>query len=351
MITILATIVVLGVLIFVHELGHFLAAKISGVVVERFSIGFPPILFRKKIGETEYSIGIPYGGFVKMRGDEADFEPSEGSTPDPKSFYGKGIIPRAFILAGGVIMNILLALLIFFMIFAIWGVPVAVKDSSPVVGEVGVMTPAEDLGLVTGDTILAIDGTYITKWNDMTKLIHPKPEQVVTITWLHEADTITDSIMTMAMVSGDTSVGMIGIMPYTINERIPVLKAAKYSVQQSVGVLGQMIDMIYRLFHGNMNSNEVGGPVLIAKLAGSAARKGIPDYLSFLALISINLAFINMLPLPALDGGQMMFLIIEAIRKKRLPMKARIIIQNIGFLFIIGLIILITTNDVMRLFK
>ncbi|MFP4460168.1 MAG: RIP metalloprotease RseP [Candidatus Zixiibacteriota bacterium] len=350
-VTIFATIIALGALIIIHELGHFLMAKLVGVKVEKFSMGFPPILWRKKIGETEYSIGIPYGGFVKMKGDEADYEPGEEG-PEPDSFYGKSVGPRALIISGGVIFNIILAFLLFFAVNMFWGIGEAITDHA-VVGMINPGMPAEDLGVEVGDTIIAIDGLEVETWMDMVELVHALPDSMVSVTWRHDGETITDSIITYARVQPgyDKPIGLIGIGPASRNISLSFGEAVKYAALQEVNVFAEMVFFIYRSVTGNTSMKELGGVVMIAQMAGKTAKMGISKYLIFIAFLSINLAFINLLPFPVFDGGHLVFLGLEAIRGKRLPLRIRSAIQNVGIVMILMLIVLVTSNDIMRFFR
>ncbi len=349
--TIVATFIVLGVLIFFHELGHFLAAKAVGVHVERFSIGFPPILFKKKWGETEYAIGIPYGGYVKMKGQD-DFEIQPDENPDPDSFYGKPVLPRAAIISGGVVFNIILAIALFFVVSFFWGVSEPIQDVASV-GIVREDMPAAELGLVKGDTIIAIDGQPVKDWLALTELVYARPEEMITVRWKHNGEVMEDSVVTASHISPETGepIGLLGINSDTREIKIGAGRALVLSVSRVGLVFAEMAKMIGRLFTGRFNAEEVGGPVMIAKLAGQSARLGISSFLLFIGFISVNLAFINLLPLPVFDGGHLVFLLLEGIRGKRLPLKARVVIQNIGLALILILIVLVTSNDIMRLFR
>jgi regulator of sigma E protease len=354
-ITILATLLVLGVLIFFHELGHFLAAKLVGITVERFSIGFPPILYKKKIGETEYSIGLPYGGFVKMKGDIDDFGKDDGKTTEqtvhePDSFFGKGPGKRAIVISGGVIFNILLGFLLFFTVSFFWGVGEPVD--SPLVGSIVPTRPAEKLGLLPGDSIMAVNDVPVATWNDLSKILHSLPEQSVSVRWMHEGTIKEDTITTISQIlPGDTiRIGLLGIGPPTKTVRIGFAESVSISARQTVMVYTEMLRMLIRLFSGRADVKEIGGPVMIAKMAGQSARMGFSNLLIFMAFISLNLALINMLPFPALDGGHLVFLALEAIRGKRLSHKAQLVFQNIGIFVLLSLIVLITAKDFISLF-
>jgi len=346
---IISAVVLLGILILFHEFGHFLFAKLTGVVVEKFSLGFPPIFFSKKIGETEYCVGIPLGGFVKMQGDEgSDSETQKLSG----SYSSKKIWQRALIVSGGVIFNIILALVIFFAVALVKGVDEPVYDSAAI-GNVGENYPAEKLGIVSGDTILSIDNIPVSNWEEMTEIIQSKPEQMLTFAWKHNNKIIIDSVVTTATIlDGNTSpVGMIGVAPMTRNVRVSILQAAEISFNQSYFILEQMVLMIARAVTGRFSMQEVGGPVMIFKMAGETARYGFIYFLQFMAIISLNLAFINLLPFPIFDGGHLVFLFIEFLMRKPVSQKLRLILQQVSIVVIFVLFILITTNDIFRLFR
>ncbi|MBN1754810.1 RIP metalloprotease RseP [bacterium] len=350
-ITIFATIVLLGVLIFIHELGHFLAAKFRGVRVLKFSLGLPPTLISKKIGETEYCISlIPFGGYVKLAGEELGEEKGD----EPWMLSSKKTWERLLVMAAGSFMNLLLGFALIWGIFFFRGLPEPNYEYA-IVGTVLEESPAADLGLQPKDRIISIDGLPVKSWNDMVELIHSKPEQTLFLEWQRGEDVFAESVKTMAgtVPSEDSSqqVGLIGISPEVIFQKLPFFKAFYQAGQTTGEMLTMMFQFLGSALRGRVSLDDVGGPVLIAQVAGQTARAGLISFLFFMAALSINLALINMLPIPILDGGRILILLVEAVNRKPLKFKTRMIVQQIGLLIIVVLTLFITVNDIFRIFR
>ena len=347
--TILLTIVILGVLIFVHELGHFLAAKAVVVAVEVFSIGFPPRMFGKRIGETEYRFGwIPLGGYVRMRGEN----PETADRSDPCSFVAKCPLEKIFIVVAGPLMNILLAVLVFWFVFFTFGEN-EVDYSSTVVSAVLEGSPAEKAGIVPGDRILKIEGNQLSDWNDMAGYIHKRIEENLTVVWQHGDSIITDTIRTMRRIvdtpEGRDTVGILGVSPNMKKIHFTFLGAVSESFRVTGEITVAMFGFIKNAFSGRLSLDEVGGPVMIAELTGQTRRLGIGALLFFIALISVNLGLINLFPFPPLDGAQVIFAAIEGFVHRPVSAHFRLILQQIGMMLLIALILIVTFNDIMRL--
>lgn len=352
MTTALATLLVLGVLIFVHELGHFLVAKWAGIRVERFSLGFPPKMIGFTRGETEYCISwVPLGGYVKMAGEN----PEESEiTGDPREFMSKSVGVRSLVILAGPLMNFVAAILLFAMVFFFYGKPVA-DPSHVVVGPVIENSPAETIGLKEGDLILAIDHQRVTTFQEMAGFLGAKPGQSVDVVWrrgedLYSAPVVTriDTVKTAA--GADSLVGRIGIGLGYITEPMNPLASLGAGFVQTIDVCRAMFKFLSDLLTGQVSIKMVSGPVGIAKMAGEVAREGFNMLMSFMALLSVNLAILNVLPVPILDGGHLLFLLIEKLRGRPLSIKQRAIAQQVGMVLLLMLIVTVTYHDVLRLF-
>jgi regulator of sigma E protease len=350
--TALATLLVLGVLVFVHELGHFLVAKWAGIKVERFSLGFPPKMIGFTRGETEYCISwIPLGGYVKMAGEN----PEESEiTGDPREFMSKSIGVRSLVIIAGPLMNFVAAILLFAMVFFFYGKPVA-DETRVVVGPVLPDSPAQKIGLMTNDEIVSIDGQKVTTFQEMANLVNAKPGGSVTVLWkrgddVFSAPTVTKIDTLKDAAGADSLVGRIGIGMGFITEPMGPIASLGAGIKQTFDLCGVMLKFLGGLFTGQVSIKMVSGPVGIAKMAGEVAREGFNMLMSFMAVLSVNLAILNILPIPVLDGGHLLFLLIEKIKGRPLTIKQRAIAQQVGFVLLLTLIVTVTFNDVLRLF-
>lgn len=349
---VIAFIVVLGVLIFFHELGHFLVARLFGVGVEKFSLGFGPRLFGKKIGITDYRISaIPLGGYVKMVGDEPDAD----IEPDllPLSFTHKQVYKKILIVAAGPFFNLLLALLIFFAIFIISGTYIL----KPSIGSVKENSPAFTAGLKTGDTILQINRDPVSSWDEMAKVITESKGESLDILVEREGETI-DTIVTPGLTTAKNLFGedveryVIGISAAgdVYSKELNFFQAVTESVIQTVSITKLTVLSIVKLIQGTVSAKTLGGPIMIAEMAGNQAKEGATNLVFFIALLSINLAVLNFLPIPVLDGGHLFFFFIEVITRKPVNTKVREIAQQAGIFILILLMIYVFYNDITRIF-
>jgi len=456
-----AFIVALGILIFVHELGHFMAAKSVGIEVQRFSIGLGPTMFGFRRGETEYVISwVPLGGYVKMGGmDDEMMERLEGGAeegadrdadgevaaeprqPKPSDFDGKPIWARTFVISAGVVMNMLFAFVVYTGVNAAWGRPelvehrvgrvlpellppgaealaelpsgarlVSVGDrqvehagdvwdgfleapaglltivtdeprieieidlaSDPQeraqilrglllwrdaeVGLVNPGSPAAEAGLQTGDRVLMAGGVSITNWYDFVDVVeaHPDMEMAVTVEREGQSHTLSvkpDSTAEEDPVTGDiVAVGKVGIyapIGELVYLDVSLTQAVQLGYAETVGVSRLILDFLRGLFTGTESPRQVGSILLIGSVAGQAAQLGMETFLRFMALLSVNLAVLNLLPIPILDGGHLVFLGIEAVRGKALSLQQRMKWSQLGFVVLIGIMIWALSNDVLR---
>lgn len=351
MTTFLAFIFVLGMLVFVHELGHFIVAKRAGIRVEKFSLGFPPKLIGRKIGETEYCIGvIPLGGYVKMSGENIT---EDDYVVRPGDFMAASTGKRFWVIIAGPVMNFLLGIFLFFVIYWASGIPQSQIDSTEV-GLVNPGAPADKAGLKVGSKIVSIDDNHFKDFTEIAAYIKQRPGEAISLAWT-DGDTLkTATIITLSVPFTDSlgntrNEGRIGIGPTLVYEPISPFAALKEATLFSFELTGQMLVILYRLLTRQESIKSLGGPVMIAQQAGAAAKQGLVSLLGLAAFLSINLAILNILPIPVLDGGHLVFLGIEAIKRKPVSIKGRIIAQQIGMGLLFILMAVVTYNDIVRL--
>ena len=458
--TILATIVVLGVLIFVHELGHFLAAKSVGIEVQRFSIGLGPTIFGFQRGETEYVISwVPLGGYVKMGGmDDEVMERLEGGAeegaeggavdkprqPRASDFDGKPIWARTFVISAGVIMNMLFAFAVYTGVNAAWGLqelaedrlgrvraellppgaealaellpgtrlisvgdrlvghwgdvrdgfleapagPLTIVTSEPggevveidipsdpqpraqilrglapwidaEVGAVNPGSPAERGGLEAGDRVLVAGGVPMTNWYDFVDVVEARPGVRTELSLERGGRSLTrvvtpEATMEDHPVTGErVRVGKVGIFPplgELAHRDVSLIQAVQLGYAETVGISALILGFLGDLVTGGVSPRSVGSIVTIGAASGQAAQRGMETFLRFMALFSVNLAVLNLLPIPILDGGHLVFLGIEAVRGKALSVEQRLRWSHFGFLIIMGIMLWALSNDILRLF-
>ena len=350
LIKIVTFISVLGVLVFFHELGHFLAAKFSGIRVLRFSIGFPPRLFGKKIGDTDYCIQlIPLGGYCKMAGMVDETLDPEGIKGEPWEFMSKSIPTRMFVLFAGPLANFLLAIFLFTILanFTIY--------NRSMVGSITEGLPAQEAGLMPGDLILSIDDIEVQSWIEMTELIRSRPLETVTLKIQRDNEIISKQV-TLAKQDNptdtvDEEVGILGIgisSPQYEWQYVGIFASIGIGFRQTAEITALIAGTIKSLFIGQESIKALGGPVMIAKMTDDFRKRGLLPLLSFMAVLSISLGFMNLLPIPVLDGGHLMIFSIEALVRRQLPIKLKIVIQQIGLALLLVLMVVITYNDIMR---
>ena len=346
---------ILGLLIFVHELGHFIAAKRSGIIVEKFSLGFPPNIFSKKIGETEYCIGIiPLGGFVKMKGDIPDFA-NDDTQPsgEPGEFLSAPIWKRAAVISAGPVVNFLTAIFLFIIWIWAWGDPVY-RPNTTEIGAVMPDTPAASAGLRDGDEIIAIDGRFFRDFNELVGYTKTKPDQDLVIKYSRNGHSNLLTLRTLKIKFTDSlgvtrAEGRIGIEPVYDFFPTSLGEGIKGGFQGAFFVSGVTLDFLWKLVTRQESIKKLGGPVMIADQAGKALKRGLPYLVNLAAFLSINLAILNILPIPVLDGGHLVFLTVEAIRRRPIPFKKRLFWQQVGMGLLLLLMVFVTYNDIARL--
>lgn len=432
----LAIVFVFGILVVIHELGHFLAAKWMGVRVERFSIGFPPRLFGKKIGDTDYCISaIPLGGYVKLSGMIDESMDGELTGADHE-YSSKPVWKRMVIITAGVIMNFFLAILILSIvsfskgeivypsteigeigengiaekigfqvgdkITAIDGVAINTWNEIQIefikhlnedisfdivrgdqqlrlvydqewfseknaevldigwvplarVGEIKSDSPAEKSGLQWGDEIVKIDGINVQNWTEMTRIIKENPGNMIKIDYIREGrvqsvDIIPESFAEKDSEGNEISVGRIGIYIYYETYDISLFKAIENGFKNTFALIALNMRGIWWVITGTKSASDViGGPIMIAKLAQDAAEVGWDRLWNLTAALSAILAFFNILPIPALDGGHLVFLILEGILGKPISTRTKLLVQQVGMAILLTLIVFIIYIDIRRL--
>ena len=369
---ILNFIIVLGILIFVHELGHFLVAKWMGVKVEKFSLGFGPKLLGWQIGETEYLISaFPLGGYVKMFGEggfseiemiEQEYE--QGSTnlkpveeykltpaEEARSFAHKTIPQRMAIVFAGPLFNMLFAWLLLIVLYLV-GIPIL----KATVGEVFPDKPAAAAGIRKGDLITAVDGQKVSQWEDFSShMLGVKGSATLSIIRNGQTQTIsiTPQLSNAKNMFGETiQKPIIGVSPAydIVTERFGPLEAFRLGNAKMVEITRLTLLSLVKLFEGVVPLNSLGGPMMIADMANKAAQTGGATFFMLLAVVSINLGILNLLPVPVLDGGHLMFYTIEAIIRRPVPKKVREYAQQAGMVLLVGMMVLAFYNDIIRYF-
>jgi len=349
--TLWAAIVVLGVLVFVHELGHFLAARACGVEVRRFSLGFGPRLAGFRRGATDYRISaVPLGGYVKMLGEALDdeIEPEKTSV----SFAHKPPGQRLIIVAAGPLANFVLAVILFGLITLVYGTPMLL----PQVGKVLDGYPAQTAGLRPGDTVLSVGDKEVSSWEDMAGLIAANGSKPLNLAIKRGKDILTVTITPIKGQARDpfgqlVARPMIGISPsgQTFVRRVSPIGAFVDGLAETWQVTRLTFLTIVKLIQGQIPFKTVGGPIFIAQAAGQQAKAGAVSLLFFMGLLSVNLGLLNLLPIPVFDGGHLVFFTIEMIIRRPVSMRIRERAQQAGLAFILIFMALVFYNDIARI--
>ncbi len=348
--TIFLFIIVLLVVVLVHEWGHFIAARKSGMTVEEFGFGIPPRIWSWKKGETTYSINaLPFGGFVKIAGENG----LEDGAPLDKQFESKPWWKQSIVLVAGVLCNILLAILLFTISYSL-GTPTISPTGTPTVIHITDGSPTENSGIKIGDTIVSVskNDQLLTNIDTTTlkSLINGSTDPV-TIDYIHNKEA---KVTTIIPIKKDDSVVIgIGVEKITLeNTSIPdaFVKSLKQTGHITSSIFKTVGGLLGNLFTGQKQTEQLIGPIGLAKEVRNASAIGFAYLLSFTAMISVNLAVINILPFPALDGGRLIIVLLERLFKRKFSKKVVNIIHASGFILLIGLMIILSVGDVRRLF-
>lgn len=352
MLSILSAIVVLGILIFVHELGHFIFAKLFGVGVEKFSLGFGPKVIGRKIGETEYLLSaFPLGGYVKMVGEGEEL--ADDAVEDPRSFAAKPPSQRIAIVLAGPLFNLLFAAVVFIAVYMI-GVPVPTAK----IGEVMKDKPAARAGLKANDVISSVNGKSVGKWDDFAEVVAGSKGQPVDIVVRRGGESLSFRIIpetnTVKNLFGESvSTPLIGVKSSdeTFVERSGPIDAVIKGVSQTWFYMRLTLLSLVKIIERVVSFDTIGGPIMIAVMSGQQASAGAVSFFAFMALLSINLGVLNLLPIPILDGGHLFFYTFEMIFRKPVKIKTREVAQQIGLVLLVTLMFFATYNDINRYWK
>ena len=354
--TIFSFILVLGLLIFVHELGHFLFAKLFGVRVLKFSLGFGPRVVGKVIGETEYIISaLPLGGYVKMFGENPDDQQVTDADKNG-SFAHKPVWQRFMVVLAGPLFNLLFSVVLFFLVYSFVGIPTALDTTR--IGKVNENSPAAVAGLQTGDVILRIDDKETIGWLDVLEAVKNSGGNPVDVVVQRGGERVNVAIVpaidAVRNVFGEEVEKryMIGIMKadeLTYQEST-LLEALQSACRQTWMYISLTVLGFIKIIQQVVPASEIGGPILIAQIAGEQMKAGWLNLIYFMSLLSVNLGILNLLPIPVLDGGHLLFLTIEGVRRKPMNERAQIVAQQVGIGLLATLMIFVFYNDIVRLF-
>jgi regulator of sigma E protease len=352
--SIVAAVVVLGVLIVFHEFGHFFVAKRVGVGVLKFSLGFGPKLFGRKVGLTEYAVSaVPLGGFVKMVGEDPEEELSAADRAI--SFQHQPLWKRTAIVLAGPGANLLFAFLAFSVVFMCYGA--RIPSEAPKVGAVMDAMPAAAAGLQADDLVTAVNGKPVTTWEHLSEAIRGSGGQPLRLT-VQRADqrievNVTPEAKPDKTIFGETvgTAYVIGIERGFDQKAVGPLGAIAMGAKQTAWWVQTLIVSVVKMVQGKVPAKDIGGPILIVQAAGQQARLGLEYLLHFMAVISVNLGVLNLLPIPVLDGGHLFFFAIEAVLRRPLDIRHREIAQQIGLVVLITIMAFAFYNDIARVIQ
>lgn len=356
MLTVISFIIVISILVFVHEFGHFIVAKKTGVLVEEFAIGMGPKIIGAQKGETLYSIRLlPLGGYCKMTGefpvdeeeDEIeDIQKYRKAYQNGRCLFQKSVWERAAVIFTGPLMNFILAILVFALSFSVFGVPVS-GSSSTVIGSIVPQRPAEQVGLKVNDEITAINNNPVDSWQELANEINKHPGEEITVTVERKGE--IKEFKVTPVKDPDRDVGIIGIVPKLIREKVGLLDSIKLGLMQTFRVTVGIISGVWRMITGQM-SPEVAGPVKIAQMVGDAAKISVLRVMNLMAILSVNLGILNLLPFPALDGGRLVFLGVEVVRGKAIDPEKEGFVHFIGLVVLLAFIAVVVYKDIVSIF-
>ncbi|NOX25537.1 MAG: RIP metalloprotease RseP [Deltaproteobacteria bacterium] len=353
--SIIPFVIVLGVLIFVHEFGHFIIAKLLGVRVLKFSLGFGKKIISKKIGDTEYLVSyLPLGGYVKLFGEQPGEEIAAADRGC--SFSDRPVWHRFVIVLAGPTFNLLFALLVFSLIYLGSGIPNPVPGTK--IGHVDTKSAAAVAGIKPDDVIIAINGLQTIKWQDVSELVRNSRGKNLEISIQRNGQSIVlkarAKISEIKNIFGEVveTRYLLGISKKDdyVYKKTTIIGAFKAGIRQTWAYIYLTVMSLVKIIERVVPASEMGGPILIAHMAGQQMRAGWTNLLSFMAVLSVNLGIINLLPIPILDGGHLTFFTIEAMRRKPISLQAQEVMQQIGIVLLGTLMVFVFYNDIIRLF-
>ena len=351
--SILIAIIILGLLIFVHELGHFMVAKWSGVTVLRFSLGFGPRLLAWRRGDTEYAVSaVPLGGYVKMLGDDPEDEVPDADAD--RAFSQQPLARRAAIVLAGPLMNLVTACVAFTLVFALYGAG-SPTDAAKIGGVMETMA-AQKAGLRRGDTVLSIDGKPIASWDALSQTVRASGGAPLKIDVRRDDGTVDHVTVVPEERPEKTMFGeetgkayLIGIERFVEIAPVSLFSAIKLGVYETYFWVKMTLLSVVKIFQGSVSARDLGGPILIVQAAGQQAERGMEHLIRFLGLISVNLGVLNLLPIPVLDGGHLLFFLFEAVRGRPLALRQREMAQQVGLFLLLALMVFVFYNDISRI--
>ena len=340
--TVAASIFVFGLLVLVHEFGHFITAKMTGMRVDEFAIGFGPKLISTKKGETVYSIrAVPLGGF----NDIAGMDPLNNDAGS-RGYCEKPVLSRMIVILAGSAMNFVLPIVLFFGIFFFSGV--TTPSTEPVIGTVIEGKAADIAGIKTGDRVISVNGNEVATWVEFVETIRNDTEGLP-LNVVYEREGQINEASLQPTYEKDSKRFMIGVQVNTTVREVGFVESMQLALQRTVDIVEMMLGALVEIFQSPTEA-DLAGPIGIAQMAGRVAETGFIPLLNFAALLSLNLGIINLLPVPALDGGYFVTLALEAVRGKPLGPKALIYAQRVGVVLLLILMLFATKNDIVRVF-
>ena len=322
-----------SLIIIIHELGHFIMAKINGIKVIEFSIGMGPKIFSYQGKETKYSLALlPIGGYVNMLGEGEEVD-------DERSFSSKSPIRRLSVILAGVFMNFVLAIVIFIVLFS------KIGFLEPVIGSLEDNMPAKEIGLQVGDRIVEVNGSKIHTTSDVSVEFTLSPGKPLDI--VYERNGVENEVTVTPKFMEEENAYRIGIA-YDGVKNPTMLQSFKHGINETISLITQTFKSLGTIFKGEANlKTDVGGPVTIIKMSSAAAQNGMMNLFMLVAILSISVGIFNLLPFPALDGGWSVIILIELITRKKVPEKVVGVLNTVGFMILIGIMILVTIKDIL----
>lgn len=343
LISTIAIVFVFGLLVLVHEFGHFITAKKTGMRVDEFAIGFGPKIWSRQKGETVYSIrSIPLGGFNRIAGMEKGMDEDAGD----RAYWARPVWARMIVILAGSVMNFILPFLIFAGIFFFNGIQTPINE--PVLGQVMEGEAASQAGLKMGDKIISINGEPVDSWTNFVEKVQGEDGKVLSVEFVRDNETMTTSVV--PKYDEQAKRALIGVTAPVQTQNVGFIDSIVLAFATVINIIYQMYSALVGMITGTVAA-ELSGPVGVAQMTSQAAHLGIVPLLQFAALLSLNLGIINLLPIPALDGGHFVVLLVEALRGKPIEVKYVRVVQMAGIILLLSLMFFATAQDIGRLFS